>query len=363
MFTLFSKRHSRLLAMIEFVRSVTLALWGPRAIVEVYGSYTTCLSVPSSDLDLVVLLREDDARAEAAASAQMLPHMHGRPLHPSAGPLQRVTAELKRRGGLEWIRAILTTKVPVLKFSTVRERIPTDVSVAIVPSFPSHSLPAHSGIMARELVRDLILVHADLAPVTLVLKQFLVEAGLNDPYRGGLGSYCLVLMVACWLDTSRTEDTAGRAGGAWASPMSPQLAARTSGSTAVGAGRRGRSNSNPDRSSSPNSSLAQALLGFLTYMGTTFDPRLTGVRWDLAEGRGHFFPLPPLKPGGLRADGTIPPPLVLLDPFNPASNVGSSVFNWHLVQGAFRSALEALVAPDTEFPNMSLLSRIVSLGA
>ena len=41
-----------------------------------------------------------------------------------------------------------------------------------------------------------------LVPLTLILKQFLVAKGLNDPYTGGLSSYGTLLMVAAVLDES-----------------------------------------------------------------------------------------------------------------------------------------------------------------
>lgn len=42
-----------------------------------------------------------------------------------------------------------------------------------------------------------------LPPLVLVLKQFLYEKGLNNTYTGGLGSYCLVLMVISFLQSKR----------------------------------------------------------------------------------------------------------------------------------------------------------------
>ena len=47
----------------------------------------------------------------------------------------------------------------------------------------------------RRLCRDF----APLPPLTLVLKQFLVEKGLNDAYTGGLSSYGIVLMITSFL--------------------------------------------------------------------------------------------------------------------------------------------------------------------
>jgi hypothetical protein len=49
-----------------------------------------------------------------------------------------------------------------------------------------------------------------LHPLTLVLKQFLVEKGLNDPFTGGLSSYGLVLMLVCVLEKHRCAAALGK---------------------------------------------------------------------------------------------------------------------------------------------------------
>ena len=57
----------------------------------------------------------------------------------------------------------------------------------------------HTGLNTKELIIQLQNDFPLLKPLTLVLKQFLVEKGLNDPYLGGLSSYALVIMITSCL--------------------------------------------------------------------------------------------------------------------------------------------------------------------
>jgi DNA polymerase sigma len=46
----------------------------------------------------------------------------------------------------------------------------------------------------------------EFRPLMFVLKQFLREHDLNEPYRGGLSSYSLSLMVIGFLQLARQRD-------------------------------------------------------------------------------------------------------------------------------------------------------------
>ena len=41
----------------------------------------------------------------------------------------------------------------------------------------------------------------DLKAIVIFLKKLLDQRGLNEPYKGGLSSYSLVLMVTTFLNT------------------------------------------------------------------------------------------------------------------------------------------------------------------
>jgi len=173
------------LAVVNAVRAVVNRLW-PAARVEVFGSFGQGLSIPASDVDLVVcdvhehieqVLLKSDRQASCV----------------------QVLAELLREQ--DWVRNVQTletAKIPIIKAKTFFEELGAG-GVALDISF---DMPAHRGLATCAFVRNLRATYPALVPLTLILKQFLVAKGLNDPYTGGLSSYGTLLMVAAVLDES-----------------------------------------------------------------------------------------------------------------------------------------------------------------
>jgi len=70
------------------------------------------------------------------------------------------------------------------------------------------TMTMHGGVEAVDLVRGLVRRFPELRPLVLVIKQLLSsQDGLNDPYRGGLGSYAIVIMVASLLQRREMQDS------------------------------------------------------------------------------------------------------------------------------------------------------------
>lgn len=55
-------------------------------------------------------------------------------------------------------------------------------------------------------IRDYMDEFKPLRPLTLVIKQFLAQRGLNEVYTGGLGSYAIMLMVLSFLQMHPRPD-------------------------------------------------------------------------------------------------------------------------------------------------------------
>eukprot|EP00736_Rhodelphis_marinus_P009477 Rmarinus@m.10669 len=53
----------------------------------------------------------------------------------------------------------------------------------------------HSGLGTVETVRNLLHLYWPVRELVLVIKQHLLERGLNNPYTGGITSYCLLILV------------------------------------------------------------------------------------------------------------------------------------------------------------------------
>jgi DNA polymerase sigma len=270
----------------------------PEARIQPFGSYATGLCIPTSDLDLVCIIRESSVENFRKA-------------------FRALSRELKKETWAVSVKAIETASVPIIKLLSQEERIPTDITFdcvglesAAAPAgafgFGFGPVPQHRGTRSVELMRRYAAETPKLRPLLLVLKQFLHERGLNNPYTGGLGSYCLLIMVKTFLHLFDTTGTVLDEGG--------------------------------------------ALTAFLRYYGTVFDYATMGI--STKHGGEHFRIG---EVGHFLGSG----PLVIEDPFDPMSNIASGVFAMWRVRAAFESAFAALTGPEP--PNtFTLLSRLLN---
>ena len=131
--------------------------------VEVFGSRALGLVLPTSDWDLV------------------LPGVQG-----SRATMRRIAAALEEAGAAKKTEVIDSARVPIVKVWEAASGICVDISF---------SDAAASGLATRAAMAGLLARFPAARPLTLVLKYFLLQRGLNDTYTGGVGSYLLVLMA------------------------------------------------------------------------------------------------------------------------------------------------------------------------
>ena len=82
---------------------------------------------------------------------------------------------------------VLSARIPVLKLQTTNTGVPVDITIA--------STHHHTGLAARDLVLKFTMQAPQIVPLVLVLKTFLRSLSLNDPYTGGISSYCIVVLL------------------------------------------------------------------------------------------------------------------------------------------------------------------------
>ena len=178
--------------------------------------------MPSSDLDFVICLPAVHKNAPALAPGVL----EGR------NAINETSQKLLARQlkGESWIdprsiKLIERTVVPVIKVCTKDTRARM---IALDISFDSNE---HHGLVAIEMVAQIMDELPLIRPLVLVLKQFLLDRGLLTSYTGGLSSYCLFLMAARYL-----QDQPSKIG-----------------------------------------DCGSLLMGFLDFYGNCFDPRTTGI--------------------------------------------------------------------------------------
>lgn len=279
-----SKTVSRTLVSVQ--RVVDACFPGQGLCAEIYGSFSTNLGIPASDLDLVITghpkLGKDIEPPTSPRGVALI-------------PLTALYAALTHENWVlpEKMQLIDTASVPVIKLVCVDSDLPVDITM-------EDRMRPHTGLTTRSLTRSYCEKYQDLRPLALVLKQMLHDCNLHNIYTGGISSYFLVLLIVSYLQVY--------------------------GHTA--------------------SNLGGHLLNMLDLYGNKFNFATTQI--SVIEPGNHtvspnaaFHP-PPALEGMLPPPST--PPLNIVDPLNPSQTVGQSVFGMWQVQIAFKNAFQVLHA-------------------
>ncbi|EGD76059.1 hypothetical protein PTSG_00768 [Salpingoeca rosetta] len=150
-------------AFVDRVKEVILGLW-PKAEVTVFGSFNTGLYLPTSDIDVVVF------------GDWAVP------------PLQTLARALRQVNIPDKMEVIAKARVPIVKFRDKVTNLWMDISFN-QPSGPQDSIN----------VKKWKTQYRGLVPLVLIIKQFLLQRGLNEPFSGGIGSYAVFLLVMSFL--------------------------------------------------------------------------------------------------------------------------------------------------------------------
>ncbi|XP_019159312.1 PREDICTED: uncharacterized protein LOC109156008 isoform X1 [Ipomoea nil] len=310
-------------------------LW-PRSRTNIFGSNATGLSLPSSDVDLVVCL-PPVRNLEPIKEAGILEGRNGI----KETCLQHAARYLANQ---EWVKndslkIVENTAIPIIMLvvevphdfitsssshsqtpeaQTISEGNPfqadgTSSESSTSPKWPkmndsgkdvksvrldiSFKSPSHTGLQTSELVKELTEQFPAAKPLALVLKQFLADRSLDQSYSGGLSSYCLVLLITRFL---QHEHHHGR---------------------------------------STIQNYGSLLMDFLYFFGNVFDPRQMRVS---IQGSGLYIN---------RERGYSIDPIYIDDPLFPTNNVGRNCFRIHQCIKAFADAYSTLESEITLLPS------------
>ncbi|CAK7347854.1 unnamed protein product [Dovyalis caffra] len=209
-------------------------LW-PRSRTNIFGSNATGLSLPISDVDLVVclppvrnlepikeagILEGRNARSPVSGQSGVGKNDSLKTVENTAIPIIMLVVEVPTdlitstasnvqspkeepihltgehdnhvQSNMVVLEDSISPKCPQLNCDSIK-----DVkSVRLDISFKS---PSHTGLQTTQLVKDLTEQFPAATPLALVLKQFLADRSLDQSYSGGLSSYCLVLLIIRFL--------------------------------------------------------------------------------------------------------------------------------------------------------------------
>ncbi|XP_063154786.1 terminal nucleotidyltransferase 4A isoform X2 [Candoia aspera] len=151
--------------VVKRIETVIKDLW-PTANVQIFGSFSTGLYLPTSDIDLVVFGKWESP------------------------PLQQLEQALRKHNVAEpySIKVLDKATVPIIKLTDQATEVKVDISFNV-----------ETGVKAARLIKDYMKKYSLLPYLILVLKQFLLQRDLNEVFTGGISSYSLILMAISFL--------------------------------------------------------------------------------------------------------------------------------------------------------------------
>ncbi|KAM6968158.1 terminal nucleotidyltransferase 4A-like [Aplochiton taeniatus] len=151
--------------VVNRIETVIKNLW-PTTRVEIFGSFSTGLYLPTSDIDLVVFGKWDKPPLQELEQALRTPNV--------AGPY--------------CIKVLDKASVPIIKLTDQETKVKVDISFNV-----------ETGVKAAQLIKSYLKRYSVLPYLIFVLKQFLLQRELNEVFTGGISSYSLILMVISYL--------------------------------------------------------------------------------------------------------------------------------------------------------------------
>ncbi|KAJ1895840.1 hypothetical protein LPJ81_004873, partial [Coemansia sp. IMI 209127] len=144
-----------------------------------FGSFATRLYLPTSDIDMTVMLYKQSSSRKTVAPAYEGKEAVRRFLYTLA-------RHLKNAGFCRSCEVIAHARVPIIKTHEMITGIAVDISIN-----------ADSGVQSAAVQTSFSdSVYPDaLRSIVLVIKQFLSQRSMNEVYTGGIGSYAITLLA------------------------------------------------------------------------------------------------------------------------------------------------------------------------
>jgi len=144
---------------------------------KLYGSHSTNLCLPWSDIDIVLIPTKNNV-------------VFNNNLNLMKGLFNCLSKKAWKKG----LKFIDNTNIPLIKITTIDGYNNMQIDISIQDQ-------KHYGIKCVELVKTFLQEYEVLEPLIFALKNILYHSNLNDPYTGGISSYGLILMVVSFLQS------------------------------------------------------------------------------------------------------------------------------------------------------------------
>ncbi|KAL8009446.1 putative PAP/25A-associated, polymerase, nucleotidyl transferase domain-containing protein [Plasmopara halstedii] len=222
--------------IVEGVRKI----W-PHATVTCFGSYSTGLWLPSSDVDVVVMGLSNEKDRDVPT----------RYIPDGVKELEQLARQLRpQKSWVQRVDVVRGAKVPVAKVLLRRGSQKDGGNPALLGvDISIENVQTSHGIEASKLVRQYVTDLHGLKPLVMVLRQFLREKALNSAFTGGLSSYAVTLLAVFLMEMQRHQKEENEYNDYRDDTSEDEIAQK----------------------------IGQLLLDFLEYYGTSFDYFTTGL--------------------------------------------------------------------------------------
>ena len=149
--------------------------------VNLYGSHATNLCLPWSDLDVVLIKRLNGNNISSIQTT-----------FDNSSLLSKLFENIRNEPWVKDCKLISKASVPIIKLFAIEQYNNMSIDISIQDE-------NHFGLKCVELVKNYIKEYKSLKPLVLAIKNILKRANLNDPYKGGISSYGLILMIVYFL--------------------------------------------------------------------------------------------------------------------------------------------------------------------
>ena len=158
--------------------------------VHLYGSHATNLCLPWSDLDVVLISNTNEENNINENNINNNPQILLNHLHEN----------IRNKKWVKESKYISSANIPIIKLVTIDEygNVPIDISIQD---------SKHFGLKCVDLVKNFLNQYEHLKPIVLALKNIFKLANYNDPYKGGISSYGLILMIVYYLQKQNKINT------------------------------------------------------------------------------------------------------------------------------------------------------------
>ena len=165
---------------------------GQHATIAVFGSSTTSLALPGSDLDVTIHVLDAESEEQrmmafcgsAGSSGWLNASQRRQRDYERLSAFHDEVEEEAARGTVRDVEFRRCAKVPVVTFVDGCTNLSLDVSVE-----------ATDGPRSSAAVRAALMTAPEVAPIAIALKIALAQAGLNKPFHGGVGPFLTCAMV------------------------------------------------------------------------------------------------------------------------------------------------------------------------